>query len=798
MARTAVTARRPGRRALVPPALTLALWRLRKMWRLLLVAELGIVAAVLLLCAVPLFSRVATSAGMRAALASGSNGISFVGRSSPVVASSSAGSGYTISIIVYTQQPSASLRNAAGQTLTPIVRHYLGPYLTGGSHFSVQTVPFPVNAAGRAPSALVQLVGADLPADAGDYPITQGRLPDAGSGDLEIAVPAAQAQPLGITPGYVLSLNIPGPSPSPHTLKLRVVGLLVHQAASGLFGLGGGPVEVGGPNGPVTPITVLAANDALLRVLSGTASVTTVAGGPPIMLIWSFSLDLTHLSVDDLDRLTGVATPLQNAIQGQLSGVDGAQGAYADLQPIYVLSAFAVRAALLQIPVGLLLLQVVGLVLIFVRLMADILVDRQAEAIAVLRSRGATRRQVFSALTLHGLGLGLIALVVGPLLAIPLVRVVASAALATADRGTVDILAGNPLAVAWNVRWYALAAVLVSATAMIFSINRAANFNVLALRRESARATGKPLWQRLRLDLIAAVVGLSLYVAYIVLLGRVSDPVVRQALSPLALVIPLFLLVAVALLFTRFFPVILRLAAWAAARIRGAAAMVALAQMARSPRQALRMTLLFALATAFALFVVVYVASAQQRTREVAAFLVGSDFTGQVPAGGQLTPAQLGARYAAIPGVAAATAAYGENVNDQTIGDNIQIFAVDPATYPAATIWTRDNSTRPIGDLVTQLSAQRAGGAASATVPAIVDQATATLYDVGVGGRFVLPVTGYPQGRTMHFQVVAIVQYIPQVQGSADESRTGGVIVDDATFAAVYAGDTRPGRPDAQ
>src|ERR1700730_9172947 len=48
--------------------ITLAFWQLRLTWRLLLVAGFGVVAAVILVCTVPLYSQVAMSAGLRDAL----------------------------------------------------------------------------------------------------------------------------------------------------------------------------------------------------------------------------------------------------------------------------------------------------------------------------------------------------------------------------------------------------------------------------------------------------------------------------------------------------------------------------------------------------------------------------------------------------------------------------------------------------------------------------------------------------------------------------------------------------------
>src|SRR5258708_12456780 len=52
----------------IPPVVTLAAWRVRQTWRVVLVTGAGIIAAVMLVCAVPLYSDVSMSAGLRSAL----------------------------------------------------------------------------------------------------------------------------------------------------------------------------------------------------------------------------------------------------------------------------------------------------------------------------------------------------------------------------------------------------------------------------------------------------------------------------------------------------------------------------------------------------------------------------------------------------------------------------------------------------------------------------------------------------------------------------------------------------------
>ncbi|MFI5272860.1 MAG: hypothetical protein ACHQ4H_07495, partial [Ktedonobacterales bacterium] len=74
----APTTNRRRRATLVPASVRLAGWRLRQMWRLLLIAGLGNIAAVLLVCIVPLFTQVALSAGLRNVVSDQANGAQIV------------------------------------------------------------------------------------------------------------------------------------------------------------------------------------------------------------------------------------------------------------------------------------------------------------------------------------------------------------------------------------------------------------------------------------------------------------------------------------------------------------------------------------------------------------------------------------------------------------------------------------------------------------------------------------------------------------------------------------------------
>ncbi len=792
MARTVATLPRRRRGTLAPSAITLALWRLRQAWRLLLFAGLGTVAAVVLVCVVPLFTGIALNAGLLSVLTQ-----------SPDASQ--------VMIAANSPQPTRDVITAAQHQLDLLIKQDMGPYVTGASHFSISLAPLemPQTASGAGgPPPTLYLSGTDISQISSQYTLLSGRYPAATSSDLEVALSQADASALNVSVGDILQTQLPGPQPTP--VNLTVVGIVAPVANSAPAeppGYGpsfGGQVAVGpGENRfgfAYRPYAAVASNDTLLAVFSQSGMFQS-QGGPIPNLTWSYPLNLAAVGAGNLNDLMDRLGRLQTdaPASGIFNGQSGLQGGYLTNNTLSELQSYRIQVIVLQIPILLLLLQVFALVLLFVRMMAEMLVDRQAESIAVLRSRGATRRQIFGAFTLHNILLSLLAVVAGPLLAIPFVRYLAGRALPAGTQDALGSVSGNPVPIILGLKWWIGVAVVVAGVAMIFSTNRAAGRNILALRRDSARTNAKPFWQRLNLDLILGGLSLLGYVGYTVAMANV-DVRIQVGLSPLSVVAALMLLVAVTLLFLRFLPPLLSLAARLATRGRRATSMLAFTQMARNPRQPVRMTLLLALATGFTIFTLIFGASQAQRVADTAAYQVGADFSGQLPTPKTpISPADLRAKYQAIPGVTSAALGYVTELTPDKVpsGLDTQLFAVDAQAYASTALWTEQDSKQPLTSLMGQLTSQRDAAIAGDSVPAILDDATWTGFHLTPGAAFTLQVPGY-SGQTMRFTALAHVAHIPQIYNNASGGSfngTAGVLIDYATYAGVYTQDTKSSPP---
>src|SRR5579884_177625 len=797
--------RRP-RRSLTPSLLTLTLWRLRQVRFLLLLTCVGITAAVVIVCAVPLFSTVTTTAGLRTSLTA-----------TPTTSE--------ITLDTTTQGLSTGIVQNIQQQFAPIIQHDLANYLGSSTAFTVQGSGFTVVSPAPVKGAYtLNLFGTSIQQAASHINLVQGRLPQAASGEIETILTPETAQSLHVTVGSVITLRPDYYTDTqemfggPHrvgALQLHIVGLFNVIPDSFWHGQDFLPVS----QDSQTSYTLLVPGTSFLAALDSIAAAhnSNVVFSPQTYeLTWRYYLDPSRVNIYQLSNLSeqlyhlqsdiaAKAGPIQN--QAQTNGVIVYPymlqvSLYNPVPNTYQLPATLLqynnRVAVVNVPIDILSLQIIVLILFFVSLMAGLLVERQTAAIAMLRSRGATTRQVYGFLVMQSIGVGIIALILGPILALIAIVLISQRMLPPAQQDAITLLTAHPISAILGVAWYAVVAVLVAILTMALLLRRAATMDVLALRRETARTTQVPFWQRYRLDVIAAVIaligyGISLYITGI---GSLLDSRAQVLVAtPLALVAPIFLLIGLILLFLRFFPYLLAWGATITGRNRGAVSMLALAQVARAPRQVVRMTMLLALATAFAIFTLVFSASQIQYSRDIAAYETGADFSGDLPTSVHVTSLQnITAKYSGIPGVLSATAGYVGEATSSGIAPatTVDIRAVDSSTFANTAIWTSQDSSEPLSSLMAKLAAERQYGVSSAgDVPVIADANAMNRLNLQIGTTFTLQV-GSGDFSNLNFVVIDQVQHIPTVNDNTTLGAAGdyvppaGILVDYMTYSSIY------------
>lgn len=789
-------------RAFLPAVMRLTAWRWRQQWLLLLITGLGVLFATTLIATLPLFSSVMVTAGLRTTL-----------RSTPGTAN--------IEAAVNLRGISSRGVDQAERQLNAVAAKDLAAYLNRVPASNIQVRI--KNWAVQGSRTIVNLYGVSISEAASHLQVLQGSMPGSTDFGLDVMLTSSAAAALRTRVGATLSLQTListgaseafGPRPTSFTQVLRV-----HVA--GIFRSPDGDIYWNGTDFQASttastgsaPFDVLISNTALLSYIDGLADSNKTDGlffSDPSQVLLNYSLNAARISGNQLDSLaSGLGTFQADAAQQNVSGSDfhlffpyisdvTLTGLLlAGPSSPSLLAKFQNQVLVSMTTVFFLSALIACLILFFVSVAAGTLLERQMGEIALLRSRGASRQQIAGTLVVQSIGLCVLAGVLGPLLALGSVALLAPHFLAASDQDALNTLPRSFAGLFAETGLYVLGAVLVTLATLVLSLVMVLRFDVLAFKREATRATLQPLWLRLRLDLVGIVLALAGY-GYVLYVQHTQQLLGLQAQAlvtgPLSLLAPFLLLLAGILFFLRLFPYFLRLVAHLSLSGRGLSSPLAVVQMERTPRQPMRMALLLGLATAFALFTLVFSASQSQRAQDLAAYEAGADFSGYLSAsvqsstsGSSTMLARETALYQQIPGVVSASVGYVTQEILQVNVDSpdqstrpVQLRAVDASTFARTAYWSTQESSQSLADLMAQLTSERPQAPEYDVVPAIVSRSAWQLLHLQSGATFQL-LDGSGQLDPVHYLALTEVEHVPP----ADDGVESGMLVDFSTLATA-------------
>ncbi len=262
---------------------------------------------------------------------------------------------------------------------------------------------------------------------------------------------------------------------------------------------------------------------------------------------WHYAIDYHELTIRDVPNVMR-----RHADYVRLAAPAGVSFslAIAPLLESYLLRAATLRRTLsfLQIPSALLLL-------LFVAMLSQLVIDGDRAEIAVLKSRGAAGRQILSAYLIEALLLAAIGLALGLPLAVFIVRVIG------ASNGFLDFVArpALPLLLSWRMLGYALLGVAIFVGSLVAPLARAAGVSIVGLKSRHARAPRSLPWQRYLLDvLLLAVAGYAFFSFRQRRAIQELIPADSAPLDPLLFLASTAFILGAGLLALRLFPIAVR------------------------------------------------------------------------------------------------------------------------------------------------------------------------------------------------------------------------------------------------
>ncbi len=372
-------------------------------------------------------------------------------------------------------------------------------------------------------------------------------------------------------------------------------------------------------------------------------------------------------------------------------------------------------------------------------------VERDRRDLALLRARGATRGMLLALALSESALIGMLAGLIGAGVAFAAVSVIIKGGVGlTAARIVVTLAACVALAIG------GAATARLGATASVWRAS-------VSDSRRTVRREGRPLWQRLYLDLGAlALSGLIYWLTASTGFSAVVNPDSNPTLS-----LSVYMFFAPALLWLGATLLLVRLRGralgWLAARAAGGRASTArgflLASAGRRGAAINRGLIVVGLLLAFGVNLGIFTATYDQQANVDAQLTLGADITATAPPG-VTAQRNLQAKIANVPGVQATTAV---DHSYAYVGPDLQdTFGIDPATIGRATT-LRDSYFIGAGAQATidRLRAMRDG--------ILVSKETITDYQLKLGDLLNLRVLDHRTGRfhVVPFHVAGIVQEFP-------------------------------------
>lgn len=411
------------------------------------------------------------------------------------------------------------------------------------------------------------------------------------------------------------------------------------------------------------------------------------------------------------------------------------EGMRLDVSPMDALVRHIARVKQLTAVLTIFSIPVLGLIAYFVVLVAGLVVQRQSNEIAVLRSRGASRSQIMGIYFIEWIIIGAAAITVGVLLG------QLSALFMTWTRSFLDFQPVDPLPIsmsqdAWTRAFQIVGFMLFAALVPAFLTSR---FTIVSFKSERARASAKPFWQRAYLDVLMLIpIGYGWWLLRQQgSLGSINGNGLSDPFNnPLLLIAPSLFIFATALITVRFFPIFMRILEFVAGRMPGIATVTALRYLARTPSAYSGPILLLIITLSLAGFTASMAKSLDQNLLERNHFIAGGDAKlfdmGQTAAGSSAsapgsmqsgidaivaTPGEsklTGPKYfflpvqdyTNIPDVAYATRVGNSKVSVIINNNSLDAhyFGIDRLEFPNVVYWRADFADQSLGALMNLLA----------------------------------------------------------------------------------------------
>ncbi|MGC8780952.1 MAG: FtsX-like permease family protein [Anaerolineae bacterium] len=450
--------------------------------------------------------------------------------------------------------------------------------------------------------------------------------------------------------------------------------------------------------------------------------------GEVYLAVWYMVMDGSTVHAEHVDGLIANILRVQQTALGLLPNLQ------LSISPMESLERYRESTSWLAIMLYAFSVPILGMVLVFIGLVAGLAAERQRNETAIFRSRGAAIAQVVGITFSEGLILAAFGLGFGLWLGEWIARTMGHA------RSFLDFSAQTDLRVALTAGGVRLGLILlgVALLAQMAPAFGNARHTIITYKQERARALRPPWWQRAWLDFLLLIpAGYGTYLLR--RQGSIVVPIVGTQLpadpfqNPLLLLVPALGILAFTLLILRLLPPLMSALAWLISHTRSVGLLLTARHLSRTYSAYTAPLVLLVLTLSLSAYTASLAETMDNHTYEQQGYAVGADLMlDELGASGAGSAIDLGAAiggqatagatqsaipeaewqflpvsdHLKIPGVAAATRVGRYDAAVNVGGKRIQgqFIGVDRAEFAPIAHWRRDYASASLGALMNALA----------------------------------------------------------------------------------------------
>ncbi|MEE8412995.1 MAG: FtsX-like permease family protein [Dehalococcoidales bacterium] len=412
---------------------------------------------------------------------------------------------------------------------------------------------------------------------------------------------------------------------------------------------------------------------------------------------WFYYIDTDKISAEN-------AGNIKNAVQRmerQLLTTLPRSGMFTILNS--VLTQYQGKLMFTQIPLFLIVSQIVAIIMYYLITVANMLIERQSGEIALFRSRGASTWQIIGVYFTEGLMISAIGAAAGPFLGAFVFSLLGKTS------AFFPLTGGELLPIRFSGTVFILAGIagLLCLLALLVPAIQAARSGVVHQRQQAARPVSVPFWQRYYLDLVILAFGGILYwelnergsLVTVGIFGGLN-------VDPLLLITPMLLLLAIAIVFLRIFPIFIGLATRFSKYIGNTPVVLGLWYIARNPVHYGRLILLLILTASVGMFSATFLGTLERSYSERALYTAGSDVRLEGLNAWQISKDVLRQQYSSLQGVEKISLAHRVDgyVGTLFTQTRVTLLAVEPESHSQVAWYSEGFSDKPFPELMDLLA----------------------------------------------------------------------------------------------